>query len=59
MQSLGRWYNVTILFENRAAMNYRMHFLTDRKAGLEHAVMLLNRMKKVKITLENGTLTVS
>ncbi len=59
MQSLGRWYNVTILFENRAAMNYRMHFLTDRKAGLEHAVMLLNRMKKVKITLENATLTVS
>lgn len=59
MQSLGRWYNVTIKFENQAAMNYRMHFLTDRKAGLEHAIVLLNRMKKVKITLEGGTLIVS
>ncbi len=58
MQSLGRWYNVTIKFENQSAMNYRMHFLTDRKAGLEHAIVLLNRMKKVNITLEDGTLIV-
>jgi len=54
MQSLGRWYNVTIQFENEAAMKYRMHFLTNRKAGLAHAVTLLNRMKKVKISVENG-----
>ncbi len=58
MQSLGRWYNVTILFENQRAMNYRMHFLSDRKAGLLHAVKLLNRMKKVKVDLEKGTLVV-
>lgn len=58
MQSLGRWYNVTIRFENEAAMKYRMHFLTDRKAGLAHAVSLLNRMKKVKIAMENDILII-
>ncbi len=58
MQSLGRWYNVTIQFENPSAMNHRLYFLTERSAGLEQAITLLNRMKKVKITSKDGVVTI-
>lgn len=56
MQNLGRWYNVNVVFNNKAAMDYRMHYLCDRKGGLEHAITLLNRMKKVKVKLEGNTI---
>ena len=56
MQSLGRWYNVNIVFSNKAAMDYKMHYLCDRKGGIEHAITLLNRMKKVELKREGNTL---
>lgn len=56
VQNLGRWYNVNVVFNNKAAMDYKMHYLCDRKGGLEHAITLLNRMKKVKVELEGNTI---
>lgn len=58
MQNLGRWYNVNIEFRNKEAMNYKMHFVSDRTKDLAHTVSLLNRMKKVTVTLQGNTLTV-
>lgn len=58
MQSLGRWYNVNIEFRNKEAMNYKMHFVSDRSKDLEHTISLLNRMKKATVTLQGNTLTV-
>ena len=58
MQNLGRWYNVSIEFRNKEAMNYKMHFVADRRLGLEHTIQLLNRMKKVTVTLNGNTLTI-
>lgn len=58
MQNLGRWYNVSIEFRNKEAMNYKMHFVADRRLGLEHTIQLLNRMKKVTVTLRGNTLTI-
>jgi ferric-dicitrate binding protein FerR (iron transport regulator) len=52
---LGRWYNVSVTFQNRDAMKYRMRFSSRRESGLDFAVLLLNRMEKVSIRLdENG-----
>lgn len=56
MQNLGRWYNINIIFHNKEAMDYKMHYLCDRKGGIEHAITLLNRMKKVDIKLDGNTL---
>lgn len=39
-------------------MNYKMHFVADRRLGLEHTIQLLNRMKKVTVTLNGNTLTI-
>lgn len=58
MQNLGRWYNVTIEFHNPEAMNYKMHFVSDRRLRLEHTIELLNRMKKVTVTQRGNTLTI-
>lgn len=58
MQNLGRWYNVNIEFRNKEAMNYKMHFVSDRTKDLAHTVSLLNRMKKVTVTLQGNTLTI-
>lgn len=58
MQNLGRWYNVNIEFRNKEAMNYKMHFVSDRTQDIEHTISLLNRMKKVTVTLQGNTLTV-
>ena len=58
MQNLGRWYNVNIEFRNKEAMEYKMHFVADRRLGLEHTIQLLNRMKKVTVTQRNNSLTI-
>lgn len=58
MQSLGRWYNVNVIFTNREAMKYKLHFLCDRNGGVEHAVMLLNRMGKGSIHFDGKTIVV-
>ncbi|MBD3588525.1 FecR family protein [Bacteroides sp. GM023] len=58
MQNLGRWYNVNIEFRNKEAMDYKMHFVSDRTKDLEHTISLLNRMKKVTVTLQGNTLTI-
>lgn len=58
MQNLGRWYNINIEFRNEEAMNYKMHFVADRKQSLEYTIELLNSMKKVTVTQRSNTLTV-
>lgn len=58
MQNLGRWYNVNIEFRNKEAMEYKMHFISDRTKDLEHTISLLNRMKKVTVILQGNTLTI-
>lgn len=58
MQDIGRWYNLNVVFQREAAKNYHMHFLADRKDGIEQVVKLLNSMGKVKVALEDNSLVV-
>lgn len=58
MQNLGRWYNISIEFRNKEAMEYKLHFVADRRQSLESAIRLLNRMKKVTVTQRDNTLTI-
>lgn len=58
MQNLGRWYNVSIEFRNKEAMDFKMHFAADRRQSLEYTIKLLNRMKKVTVTQRDNTLTI-
>lgn len=58
MQTLGRWYNLNVIFANTKAMKYRLHFLCDRNGGVEHAVELLNRMKKGNVIYDGKSIIV-
>ena len=59
MKDLGRWYNVSVVFRNADAMEYKLHYVADRRQDLQHAITLLNRMNQCKVTLkEDGRLYV-
>lgn len=53
MKDLGRWYNVSVVFRNADAMEYKLHFVADRRQDLPHAITLLNRMNKFRVTLKD------
>ncbi|MGM9701762.1 MAG: FecR family protein [Prevotella sp.] len=58
MQDIGRWYNLNIVFENASARSYHLHFLADKRGGVERVVKLLNSMGKVKVSQKGNTLTI-
>lgn len=55
MKSIGRWYNVNVIFRNEEAMSYRIHFMANRRGGIEETIRLMNRLKKVTLTLCENT----
>lgn len=56
MQTIGKWYNVSVVFRNKNAMDYRMHFMSKREDGINGTISLMNRLKKVTLTLQGNTL---
>ena len=58
MKSIGRWYNVNVTFRNKEAMAYRIHFMSNRQSGIEETIRLMNRLKKVTLTLCENTVYV-
>lgn len=49
MKAIGENYNMTVEFKNKKAMNLRMRFITERNGGIETALNMMNRMKKVNV----------
>ena len=58
MKSIGRWYNGNVIFRNKEAMTYRIHFMSNRQGGIEETIRLMNRLKKVTLTLCENTVYV-
>ena len=58
MKSIGRWYNVNVIFRNKEAMTYRIHFMSNRQGGIEETIRLMSRLKKVTLTLCENTVYV-
>lgn len=58
MRTIGRWYNVNIDFEQPELYGIKLNFWADRRAGIEEALGLLNRLKKVNAEYQNGTITI-
>lgn len=58
MKSIGKWYNLNVIFRNKEAMTISMHFMANRTTGIEETIRLMNRLKKVTLTLHNGTIYV-
>lgn len=58
MTELGRWYNLTIHFQETKSMNYRFNFWANRKASIESTIEQLNQLGKVHATLNASTITI-
>lgn len=58
LRELGRWYNLGVIFRNPSCMNYQIHFSASRNESIHQAIENLNRLRKVKIRIENTNLVV-
>ena len=49
MEAIGANFNMTVEFRNTEALHYRMRFITERNNGIDAAISMMNRMKKVTV----------
>ena len=49
LQEIGRWYNVSVLFENRGKLNEKIHFSALRGETLQQTLDKLNLLMDTKI----------
>lgn len=49
MEAIGANFNMTVEFRNLEALHYRMRFITERNHGVDAAIDMMNRMKKVTV----------
>lgn len=58
MQTLGRWYNTTIIFKNEDIKQYRFTFWAKRSDNLKTTLSMLNQMGTVHIRINSQENTV-
>ena len=58
MRDLGRWYNVKVIFRNKAVMENRLHFFAQRDKPLNNAIKLLNMMGVAKFSVKDNIIFV-
>ena len=58
MTAIAENYNKTIDFRSSRALHYRMRFMTERNAGINEALRLMNAMEKVHVSLHGNTIVV-
>ena len=58
MQTLGRWYNVSIAFDAPEKMNLRLHFVAERSKNVEEAVRNLNAIGQIQVDYNDRTITI-
>lgn len=55
-KSLGRWYNVNVVFDKEDLKTLKVRYFCQRSESLERAVELLNSYGKFKASIEGETL---
>lgn len=58
MLELGRWYNVSIVFEHEEDMNRRLHFVAEHSQSLRDIIKHLNNLGVVKIEMKKDHVSV-
>ena len=58
MGALGRWYNVNIDFERCELYHIRLNFWANKNTHLDEALELLNKLEKVQVDYQDGTITI-
>lgn len=58
MMELGRWYNVSVVFEHEEDMNQRLHFVAEHKESLRDIIRRINELGVVKINMKKDHVSV-
>lgn len=58
LQQISQSYNVAVTCSNSQLLNYRMHLILSREKNLDEVIEIINKMKKVKISMQKGKLHV-
>lgn len=58
MMELGRWYNVSVVFEHEEDMNRRLHFVAEHKESLRDIIRRINELGVVKINMKKDHVSV-
>ena len=55
---LGRWYNLGVVFHNTEALHYKVHFSALRDDPIDVAVESLNRLRHIRVRVEENNIVV-
>lgn len=55
---IGKWYNVSVIFQSPEKMHTRLFFAAPRSAEIEDVVEILNSLNKAKMTYGDGQLVI-
>lgn len=58
MRSIGRWYNLTVQFDNKDKTRLRFNFWARQDNGVEDVLQLLNQIGKVKAELKDNVIII-
>lgn len=58
MRTLGRWYNMNIVFENVGLAQVRLHFVAEKRQPINEIVAALNTLGVGKVTLGDNVITI-
>lgn len=58
LRELGRWYGLGVVFNNPAAMDFKVHFSALRNAPISAALESLNRLQRITVRVEDGNIAV-
>lgn len=57
-KEIGKWYNVSVIFQSPEKMHARLFFAAPRDADIEELLDLLNGLDKAKFSYHNGQVTI-
>lgn len=59
LQQLCAYYNVSYTCDNKELLKYRMHFIIRRDRDIHYVVNMLNKITKVRVTIQDRKLIVN
>ena len=58
METIGRNFNMSVIFRNDEALHYRMRFIAQRNNGVETVIKAMNDMGKAQVYVKGNTIYV-
>lgn len=57
-KAIGRWYNVSVVFDDLSLKNLKIRYFCDRSESLHRAIEVLNHFDSFQVKMKDGTMHV-